>query len=110
MSLLPHSIVPRNFKHADTSIEVSPKLTQAAAAEHADVFVELKSRETGLGEEEARRRLAEYGPNAVGGKQHFTRLKLLLKACLNPLVILLSVLAIITFATAQGKSDIAGAC
>jgi Mg2+-importing ATPase len=108
MSLLPHSILPRNFKHADASIQVSPRLLQAVAAEHDQVFAALKTGESGLSEAEARRRLTEYGPNAVGGEQHFTRSKLLIKACLNPLVILLSVLATITFATAQGWSDLAG--
>ena len=89
-------------------IEVSPRLTRIAAAEHAAVFAELKTGEKGLSEAEAQRRLDEYGPNAVGDEQHFTRLKLFIKACLNPLVILLSVLATITFATAQSRSDVAG--
>ena len=72
------------------------------------MFAELKTGEQGLTEAEAQRRLKEYGPNAVGDEQHFPRLKLFVKACLNPLVILLSVLATITFATAQTPSDIAG--
>jgi P-type Mg2+ transporter len=108
MALLPSSILPRNFRHGDASIQASPKLTQCAAAQCSDVLAELKTGDTGLSEEEARRRLDEYGPNAVGGEQHYTRLKLFLKACLNPLVILLSVLTTITFATAQSRSDIAG--
>ena len=35
------------------------------------------------------------------------RLKLFIKACLNPLAILLSLLATITFLTAPSKSDVA---
>src|SRR5271156_2309631 len=108
MALVPSSILPRNFKHAGGTIQVSPGLTQIAAAEHADVFAELKTGENGLSEAEAQRRLNEYGPNAVGDEQRFPRLKLFIKACLNPLVILLSALATITFATAQSRSDNAG--
>jgi len=108
MSLLPSSILPRNFRRPDASIQASPRLTQSAAADHANVFAELETTENGLSEEEAQRRLDEYGPNAVTGEQRFTRLKLFVKACLNPLVILLSVLATITFATAQTRSDDAG--
>src|SRR5271166_4627810 len=102
------SLLPKNFKHADGGIEVSPRLMRVASADHADLFAELKTGEQGLTEAEAQRRLKEYGPNAVDDEQHFPRLKLFVKACLNPLVILLSVLATITFATAQTKSDNAG--
>lgn len=95
------SLLPKNFKHAERGgIEVSPRLTRVASADHADLFAELKTGEQGLSEAEAQRRLNAYGPNAVGNEQHFPRLKLFIKACLNPLVILLSVLATITFATA----------
>jgi P-type Mg2+ transporter len=108
MTQLTDSILPKNFKHAEPGIHVSPRLTQIACAEQGDAFAELKTGETGLTEAEAQRRLTEYGPNAVGSEQRFTRLKLFIKACVNPLVILLSVLATITFATAQTKSDVAG--
>jgi Mg2+-importing ATPase len=108
MTLHTDSMLPKNFKHDDGGIHVSPRLTRIAGAARHDAFAELKTEETGLSEAEARRRLDEYGPNAVGGEQRFSRLKLFFKACVNPLVILLSVLATITFATAQTKSDMAG--
>ena len=103
-SILPrqlHSVIKRDNGH----IEVSPRLIQAAAALPAEVLSELQTRAEGLTEEEAEHRLEEYGPNVVADEARFTRLKLLVKACLNPLVILLSVLAIISFATAQTASD-----
>jgi P-type Mg2+ transporter len=108
MALHSGSILPKNFKHTDSGIRVSPRLIRAAGAQQAEVFAELKTGESGLSEAEAQRRLSEYGPNAVGDEHRFTRLKLFIKACLNPLVILLSVLATITFATAQTGSDVAG--
>jgi Mg2+-importing ATPase len=108
--VIPHtsSILPRNFKHPDGGIQVSPRLTRIAGADRAEVFTELKTGEKGLSEAEAQQCLSEHGPNAVGDEQHFTRLKLFIKACVNPLVILLSVLATITLATAQTRSDVAG--
>ncbi len=108
MTQVSSSLLPKNFKHADGGIEVSPRLTRVAAADHGDLFAELKTAENGLTEAEAQRRLNEYGPNSVGDEQRFPRLKLFIKACLNPLVILLSALATITFATAQSRSDNAG--
>ena len=104
MNLYTGSILPKNFKHPDGAIQVSPRLVRIAGADQAEVFAELKTGESGLSNAEAQRRLYEYGPNAVGGEQRFTRLKLFIKACVNPLVILLSVLATITFATAHRTS------
>src|SRR5579863_8839415 len=95
MNLHSGSILPKNFKHTDGVIQVSPRLVRIAGAEPADVFAELKTGESGLSAAEAERRLDEYGPNAVGGEQRYPRLKLFVKACVNPLVILLSVLATI---------------
>jgi Mg2+-importing ATPase len=108
MALVPSSILPKRIKRGDGSIRVSPKLTQAAAAQAAEVLAELETRQNGLAEEEAQRRLDEYGPNTVAAEQRFTRLALFIKSCLNPLVILLSVLATISFATAQSESDLVG--
>ena len=103
------STLPRNaptpIRRDDSRIRVSPRLIQAAAASSAEVLSLLQTRLDGLTEEEAERRLEEYGPNVVADEARYTRLKLLVKACLNPLVILLSVLATISFATAQTISD-----
>ncbi|MCL2725300.1 MAG: magnesium-translocating P-type ATPase [Polyangiaceae bacterium] len=59
----------------------------------------LNTRPTGLTSTEVEERLEKYGPNAVAKGEGHTRLKLFLKALFNPLVILLSVLATISFAT-----------
>ena len=55
--------------------------------------------EAGLREAEASRRLEQYGPNAVVQKQRYRKLKLLGRACVNPLVILLLVLAVVSLLT-----------
>jgi len=38
MNLHAGSILPRNFKHPDSVIQVSPRLVRIATAEQADVF------------------------------------------------------------------------
>jgi P-type Mg2+ transporter len=106
---LPSSVLPRQLhlaiKRNHDQIQVSPRLIRAASALPAEVLSEFETRAEGLTEEEAQARLDEFGPNVVADEARFTRLKLLVKACLNPLVILPSVLATISFATAQTTSD-----
>ncbi len=109
MVLIPSFVLPKNILGAikrTGPIQVSPRLIRAASLAAAEVLSELGSGLHGLTEEEAQRRLEEYGPNVVAHEDRFTRLRLFVKACLNPLVILLSVLAIVSFATAETTSDI----
>jgi P-type Mg2+ transporter len=104
----PSAILPRHlltFRRGNGVIHVSPRLIQAASAAPAQVLAELQTGVEGLTEEEAQRRLEDYGPNVVAQEHRFTRLRLFVRACLNPLVILLLVLAIISFATAESASD-----
>ncbi len=104
-------ILPKNLRIArrqNGHIEVSSRLIRMASLPPHEVLAELKTSADGLADEEAQRRLEEFGPNVVTHEAQFTRLKLFVRACLNPLVILLSVLAIISFATAQDTSDIVG--
>ena len=77
----------------------------AAMNECADILQRLGSSPAGLTEEEAAERLEVFGPNEVAHEQKHSWLRRLYHAALNPLVILLSVIAILTFATAEGASD-----
>src|ERR1017187_8896062 len=111
MASLPSSVLPRNLAPAvkrGGSVEFSPKLSKTAALSAEQVLAELETKIEGLSEEEAAQRLEVYGPNIVADEQRFTRLKLFIRACLNPLVILLTVLAVISFATAEETSDYVG--
>jgi len=83
-------------------------IRDAAAGEIADLLQRLNSTPTGLSEEEAAERLEVFGPNEVGQEKKHSWLWRLWIAALNPLVILLSILAIITFATAEETSDYIG--
>jgi Mg2+-importing ATPase len=80
----------------------------AATSETAEILQRLNTSANGLSEEEAAERLEVFGPNQVAEEKHHGWLQRLYVAIRNPLVILLSVLAIITFATAGEPSDIAG--
>jgi Mg2+-importing ATPase len=86
------------------SIGVSPILPELAHIEKADVFTKLKTSLEGLSHAEAEARRIEYGPNAVATEKRRGWLWRLLKASRNLLVILLAILATVSFAT----GDISG--
>ena len=112
MASFPSSVLPKNLapilKRTPGATEFSPKLSKYASMTAEQVLAELESKLEGLSEEDAANRLEADGPNIVAEEQRFTRLRLLIRACLNPLVILLVVLAVISFATAQDTSDYVG--
>src|SRR6516165_854598 len=111
MALSPTSVLPRDIRttfRRESGIQVSAKLIRSASCPAEQVLPEFDTRADGLTEEEAQHRLEVFGPNVVARDERFTWLRLFIRACLNPLVILLSVLAIISFATAEDSSDIVG--
>ena len=79
-------------------------LNEAAAQDASAVLERLKTSPSGLSEAEACARLETYGPNEVAQENKHTWLRRLWTATRNPLVILLTVLAILSYAT----DDIAG--
>ncbi len=83
-------------------------IRDAATNEIAEVLQRLNSAAAGLTEDEAAERLEIFGLNEVAQEKKHSWLWRLYVAALNPLVILLSVLAIITFATAEETSDYIG--
>ena len=87
-------------------IRVSPALIEAAAADADDVFRKLQTSAAGLSEQEAARRFDEYGPNAIVSEARFRRLRLLGHALVNPLVILLLVLAAVSFLTGDARAGV----
>jgi Mg2+-importing ATPase len=83
-------------------------ISEAATGEATAILARLNTPPTGLSEDEAAKRLEIYGPNEVGQEKHHEWLLRLYHAVRNPLVILLTVLAVVTFATAEDKTDYAG--
>jgi Mg2+-importing ATPase len=77
---------------------------ESAIRESSEVLDSLGTQLNGFTEEEAARRLEEYGPNEVGRERHEGWLQRLYVAGRNPLVILLTVLAILSFATGDFRA------
>jgi len=94
-----------NFSRAADPVNL---VNEAAIKDIPEVLKQHGTTPTGLTEAEAAARLEKFGPNQVAEEKHHGWLQRIYLAVRNPLVILLSVLAIITFATAGGASDIAG--
>ena len=66
----------------------------------------LRTAPTGLTADEVERRLEEYGPNVVAEERRLGVLRLLGRAVMNPLVILLSVLAAVSLLTGDLRSSV----
>ena len=88
---------------------VSAQLVEAGRMEAADALRKLETSPEGLTEAVAQDRLASVGPNEVSSERRHNWPTRLLHAVRNPLVILLTVLAIISFSTAHETSDFLGA-
>jgi Mg2+-importing ATPase len=95
---------PQNFNGQ----RASDLLNVAATSEIADVLQRLNTSPGGLSEAEATERLEVFGPNEVGQEKKNDWLWRLWVAVRNPLVVLLTILAIFTFATAEDVSDTIG--
>src|SRR5665647_3396452 len=83
-------------------------VNEAAIKDLPEVLKQHDTSPNGLTEAEAATRLEKFGPNQVAEEKHHGWIQRIYLAARNPLVILLTILAIITFATAGGASDIAG--
>ncbi len=103
MPFLPSAILPKNIlaiiKRQANNFHGSPLLTEIAQIPAEAVLGKLKTTENGLNEEEAELRLEQYGPNVVAQEKRHGRLSLLGHACMNPLVILLLILAVVSYLT-----------
>jgi len=86
----------------------SDLLRDAATGEIAEVLQRLNSSPAGLSEAEAAERLQGFGPNEVAQEEKHGWLLRLWVAVRNPLVVLLAVIAAVSFATADEPSDYVG--
>ena len=87
-------------------IRVAPILLESASLTSDGVYQRLHSRVTGLTTSEAEARLGEHGPNMVAADGLKSIGLLFWHAAINPLVLLLAVLAIISFSTADTRAGI----
>jgi Mg2+-importing ATPase len=105
MPIWPTTVLPRRVPQRgqkSPAIQVASQLLDAAGKEPAEVLQNLQTTKTGLSAEEAKRRLVEHGPNVVAHDERHPHLQLLIKAIVNPLVLLLLVLATVSFLTDDG--------
>ena len=106
-NMLPIAPVPTGnaaAKPPENAIHFSPILAELARLEKTEAFTRMKTSAEGLSEADAEKRLAEAGPNVIASEKHRGWLWRLLTATRNPLVILLIVLAIISFATGDAHA------
>lgn len=106
---LPSVVLPRRFatpKRTGFSNELGARLLKTATSDGATILAELESSPAGLSEQEAERRLGEQGPNAVAQEEHNSRLSLLIHAVLNPLVVLLLLLAVVSMLTGDARAAV----
>ena len=102
------TVLPKHLfagiRHDRPHIPVSQIVIEAATMDVASVYQQFTTRLEGLTTEEARARLAEHGPNVLAKDQRTGIDRLLWHAVLNPLVILLAVLASVSFATGDFRA------
>src|SRR5262249_9071593 len=101
MSVIPEKPLKRGWMPASrvAGINVSPLLVEAARQEPEQVCQKLETSTAGLTQLEADQRLEKHGPNEVAQEREHGWAWRLLMACRNPLVILLSGLAVVSLAT-----------
>ncbi|MGA2138271.1 MAG: magnesium-translocating P-type ATPase [Verrucomicrobiia bacterium] len=95
---------PLSAKKPANGIRVSPLLIEASRKSADEVFTLLNTSAAGLTQSDAEERLATHGVNEVAREKRHGWLWRLWMAVRNPLVILLTVLATLTYAT----GDLAG--
>ena len=105
-----HQVLPKHLfaaiRREKPQIQVSRIVVESAALDTPGVYARLATRPEGLTADEAISRLAEHGPNVLAKDQRASIGKLLWHAIINPLVILLAVLATISFATGDARAGI----
>ena len=91
-------------EHQKRAIRVSPKVIESAALDVPGVYARLSTRAEGLTTAEAQARLLEDGPNVLAQDRAPGLSRLLGRALLDPLVMLLAALATLSAATGDHRS------
>jgi Mg2+-importing ATPase len=93
-----------NNKQAAQGAGVSKQVDELATINVEELFRRLGTSEAGLSEEEAEKRLDQFGLNEVAAEKQHTWVHRLFTASRNPLVILLTVLAAVSYATGDFRA------
>jgi Mg2+-importing ATPase len=103
-SILPKRLVQPG--RAAVAAGITARISEAAAADVETLYAAQGTSAAGLTQGEAEARLEKHGQNAVAQEEGHSWRDLLLMAVLNPLVILLSLLAILSAATGDLRAAI----
>jgi Mg2+-importing ATPase len=105
-----HQVIPKHLFRAiqreKPQVAISQTVAEASAIDAAGLLARLATRREGLTAGEVAARLIEYGPNVLAKDQRPGLASLIWHATINPLVILLAVLASISFATGDARAGI----
>ena len=108
MPILLITILPKQLmavlKRPGQGVPVSPYLLDASRDDAETVLQRLGASRSGLSQEEAESRLEKYGPNVIVQEKRQAWTKLLFKAAVNPLVILMLLLAAVSFVTGETRA------
>jgi Mg2+-importing ATPase len=96
--------MPDSIKQSQNGL--SDLIRGAATKDSAEVLRLLGTSPAGLTEDEVAARLEQYGPNEVGREKHEGWPQRLYIATRNPLVILLTILATLSFATGDFRAGV----
>jgi len=103
-----HTVLPKRVlvgaRGDRSTIRVSPLLLETAVVDPAGVFARLSTGPEGLTSDQAAVRLAEHGPNVLPRDERPSLARLLWRSVLNPLVLLLAVLATVSIATGDPRA------
>ena len=102
------TIIPKKLgapKHP-SEIQISPEIMEVSVSEPEQVCQKLGTSNQGLSAAEAARRLKEHGPNVVAQDKRHNRWRLFGRALINPLVILLSILATVSALTGDLRATV----
>ncbi len=97
---------PGSRKPRNRTIQVSPAVLEAARKNAEDLLRELRTSNSGLSQVEAEERARSTGPNEVAQERRLGWPLRLLRIIRNPLVILLTALAAVSFATGDARAGI----
>ena len=100
--VLPKTLLSKS--HQKRSIHVSKALLDSALLDVTAVYAQLATRPEGLTSAEAQARLAEHGQNILARDRRPGIFTLVWRAVQNPLVLLLAVLATVSFATGDARA------
>ena len=103
-AVLPRTVLAKS--HARRSLRVSQAVVDTAALDAAGVYARLATRPDGLTSAEAAARLLAHGPNILSKDREVGLLSLLWHAVRDPLVLLLAVLAAVSFATGDSRAAV----